>query len=223
MARGFPKLAMQRPKTVQQAVTEAIRDMILEGHLAPGDRIDQDRIAGLLGVSRTPIRESLRILEAEGMVSMYPHQGAIVAELSPAELEDIFSIRATLESMAGRHAVESLTQDDLARLGDLQQRMTTAHDHDEWMDLNEAFHTTIYAAAGRPRLFDLITSLRHTVRPYIRLYISWPDHRRVADSQHEQILRASAACDRHELGEVLACHLQTTCRHVSAPMREQSG
>lgn len=211
---------MQRPKTVQQAVTEAIRNMILNGNLAPGDRIDQDEIAASLGVSRTPIRESLRILEAEGLVNMHPHQRTIVAELSPEELEDIFSIRAALESMAARRAVESLTEGELAKLGDLQQRMTTAQDHDEWMELNEAFHTTIYRAAGRPRLFDLIASLRHTVRPYIRLYISWADHRRVADRQHEQILTACVARDGHQLGEMLACHLQTTCDHVSAKMPE---
>ncbi len=210
---------MLRPMTTQQAVTKAIREMILQGDLAPGERIDQDKTAMMLGVSRMPVRESLRVLQAEGLVTIYPHQGAVVSELSPDEIEEIFSIRAVLEALAARTAIKRLTQEHLEIMAKSLVRMKKATDHDEWLENNELFHSTLYETSGRSRLLRLITSLRHTVRPYIRLYICFEEHARTANSQHLAILEACRNGDADTLVKAIENHLQSTCQYVVTRMR----
>ena len=199
---------MQRPKTAQQAVTDAIREMILRGYLVPGERIDQGKIATQLEVSRMPVREALRFLEAEGLVMIYPHQGAVVSELSPEDIEELFFIRATLEGMTGRLAVTKLSDEVLREICCSKERMTVAQTQDEWLQLNQEFHMTIYRAAGRSRLLNLITSVRNTVRPYIRLYTSLDEHIVRADEQHEAILQACMRRDATDIEEAIQRHLQ---------------
>jgi DNA-binding GntR family transcriptional regulator len=208
-------------KTMHQAVTEAIRDMILRGNIAPGEKIEQQEIAELLNVSRMPVREALRVLEAEDLVSIYPHRGAYVAKLSPNEIKDIFAIRATLEGIAGRNAVPKLTDRALERMRNAHQMMRLADGNDEWVKLNEVFHMTLYKAAGRMRLLDLITSLRHTVRPYIMMYISLDRHIESAGAQHEAILHACEHNNEHLVEEEIQTHLKTTCREVLAQMASE--
>lgn len=203
-----------RPATTQQAVTDALREMILMGRLAPGERIDQQLTAELLGVSRMPVREGLRVLSAEGLVTIYPHQGAVVSELSPEEIEDVFSVRSALEGMAARLAVLRLTEEAIEHLAQCHRSMGQAADHDEWLELNESFHSTLYALSGRSRLLGLIDSLRNTVRPYIRLYISLDEHKGAAQAQHGAILEACRACDAQMVAQLVEEHLDTTCRRL---------
>ena len=96
--------------TIQQAVADAVRTRVISGQLPAGTRIDQDALAAEFSVSRMPVREALRQLGAEGFVTIVPHRGAIVTALSPAEVEEIYEIRAALEGVAARHASQALTR-----------------------------------------------------------------------------------------------------------------
>lgn len=182
-------------QTREEFVAHRLREAILLGQLKPGDKLDQNEIAELFGVSRSPVREALRTLAAEGLVDVIPHRGAAVAELSVDELEEIFLIRSTLEGMAARLAALSMNDGEIAELEMILQEIDRISDLDSWLELNRRFHHTLYEAAGRPRLFSLVENLRNTTAPYVRQFISSAEHIETAQASHRRILKACAAAD----------------------------
>jgi DNA-binding GntR family transcriptional regulator len=183
------------PGTRAGYVADKLRQAILQGELRPGDRLDQARIAALLQVSRSPVREALRSLASENLIRVVPHRGAVVAELTQEEIEDIFYIRIVLEGRAARLASAKFDSSKIAQVSDIHAKLLGTDDLDEWLELNRSFHHTIYAAAKRPRLFSLIENLRNTTAPYVRQYIRDPKNRLLANEQHSRILQACVAHD----------------------------
>lgn len=176
-------------------VADKLREAILRGHLKPGEKLDQNEIAGLLNVSRSPVREALRTLAAEGLVEVVPHRGAVVAELSPAELEEIYFIRGILEGMAARLAAPKVDSERIAALQTILEELEQTTNLDRWLELNRRFHHTIYKVANRPRLLSIIKNLRDTSTPYIRQYIASSEHMDEAKISHRHIFEACANRD----------------------------
>lgn len=200
--------------TREKFVADQLREAILRGYFKPGERLDQNEIAGLLNVSRSPVREALRTLAAEGMVQMYPHRGAVVAELSREELEEIYFLRGTLEGLAARLAASKMDQGRIARLQMILEKLDRTTDLDEWLDLNRDFHNTIYEAINRPRLFSLIESLRNLSAPYTRQYISSPEYLEATQRRHRRILEALIQRDGAMAQEETQQHLKVLCDGV---------
>lgn len=196
-------------KTRDEFVADRLREAILRGRLKPGQRLEENEIADFLNVSRSPVREALRTLAAEGLIEVYPHRGAVVAEISPEELEEIYFLRGVLEGMAARLAAPKMDADQIAKLQAILEELNEATDPDRWLDLNRAFHATIYLAANRPRLFSITENLRNTSAPYIRQYIATPEHLEAARISHRRILEAC-----QEQNGVLA--QQETQEHLKA-------
>lgn len=195
-------------------VADKLREAILRGHLRPGDRLDQNEIAKLLNVSRSPVREALRTLATEGLVEIQPHRSAVVAELSAEELEEIYFIRGILEGMAARMAAPKITQAQLERLMEILQEMKEGSDLDRWLELNRSFHETIYQAANRPRLLSIIENLRNTSTPYIRQYIASSEHIETARESHKRIYEACVARDGVRAQAETERHLKAVCNGV---------
>ncbi len=214
MGQPFEMPAAPLFLTLEEYVAHRIREAILKGYFKPGERLDQTELAELLGVSRSPVRDALRRLAAEGLVTMHPHRGAVVAELSPEELEEIYLIRRVLEGLAARLAVPHLDEEDLGALREILERMDETEDADEWIDLNYRFHHTLYRAANRPRLLSIIDTLRNTVAPYIRQYIATPEYRAKAQASHWRIYQACAAGDAEAAERETVAHLQTVADGV---------
>ena len=171
-------------------VADRLREAILRGQLKPGQKLDQNELAELLNVSRSPVREALRTLAAEGLVEVYPHRGAVVAELSPEEFEEISIIRVVLEGMAAHLAAPHIDDERIALLKDILAELDNTTDLDRWVELNRRFHNTIYQAVHRPRLLSFIENLRITMTPYIRQYITSDEHLNAARKGHRRILEA---------------------------------
>ncbi len=182
-------------QTRQEIVVVRLRDAILRGYFKPGQRLDQNEIADLLKVSRSPIREALRTLAGEGLVDVIPHRGAVVAELSTAELEEILVLRGVLEGMAARLAVRKIDAERIKTLEAIVKELNQTTDLDRWIELNHLFHHTIYQAVNRPRLMSLIDNLRNTVTPYMRQFIASTEHMRDAATSHQLILDACVKRD----------------------------
>ena len=182
-------------RTRQEIIIDRLRSAILRGDLRPGQKLDQNELADLLKVSRSPIREALRTLSAEGLVEVIPHRGAVVAELSAAELEEILTLRGVLEGMAARLAVPKMTDEQIQTLGTILEEIDHAADPDQWVELNHRFHQTIYQAANRPRLLSLIVNLRNTITPYMRQYIASSEHIRNVALSHQTIYDACVKRD----------------------------
>jgi len=202
--------------TIQQAVADAVRTRVISGQLPAGTRIDQDALAAEFSVSRMPVREALRQLGAEGFVTIVPHRGAIVTALSPAEVEEIYEIRAALEGVAARHASQTLTADDLERLRKVLATMRNEKQIDTWVALNAEFHNAINRASMRPRLLELIQRFREQSQPYIRLYVQRLHKSPQARKEHRAILEALADRDADRAEAAVRTHLVGTGRAVAA-------
>jgi DNA-binding GntR family transcriptional regulator len=136
-------------------VAEAIRTAIATGALAPGARIVEQQVAEELNVSRAPVRDALRALVHDGLVTLTPHRGAVVTPISPELIVDVFDVRAALEGMAARHAAERVSPDDIANLQHLiVEMLQAARDEDRYLvtRLDVEFHRMLSAISARPVL-----------------------------------------------------------------------
>jgi len=197
--------------SVAELVYRAIRQDIASGYYAPGVlRIRP--LAERFNVSATPIREALRRLEAEGLVTLR-NRRIMVRGVSSEELDEIFDIREVLEryaiAEAARRGVDAKT---FRRLDELVVEMdaTQGTDQDRWRSVNQEFHTLIYGLAGNPRLLLMIDSLWVAVEPYLRLYVRVAQDLSSAQDEHRAMLAALRARDADRAGDVLARHLNGT-------------
>jgi DNA-binding GntR family transcriptional regulator len=202
-------VTFRRPPTAQEAVLAELRRVLGSGELPPGSPIRQEVLAERLGVSRVPIREALRTLEAEGQVVHRPHRGYYVADLSLGDLVEVYRIRDLLEAEAARAAVARLTDRDLAELRLAATRCRQAISNGDLADAiaaNRSLHFGLMQACGMPRLMRLITQLWDATDAYRAVYYNDVAHRdRVADD-HDAILDAAAAGDAEAVVRLLAEH-----------------
>lgn len=197
-------------------VYERVRNAILEGTLAPGSVMSQVALAEELGISRTPLREALRMLQSEGLVEGEPNRRVRVAPMTAQDLEELYVMRVTLESEALRLSVPLMTSEDLARLeGHMAEMSHFAGDRDyvRWTIPHHSFHRGLTAHAGSRVNLVLSQMFDHAER-YRRLHIgrgpsAW------ATAQHRDILDACKARDRDRSAGLLAAHLARTGLEVS--------
>lgn len=188
-----PAAAFQRPPTAQEAVLQALRTEITAGTLRPGERIVQESLAERYGVSRVPLREALRILEGEGQVTYLPHKGYVVAQLSLADLTEVYRLRELLEAEAISAAVPRLGRADVDRLVDLSRAVDAASASGDLLalsDANRRFHFAVFEAADRPRLVRLLRLLWDATDAYRSVYFAEAGNRRRVSREHAALLRA---------------------------------
>lgn len=197
-------------KSLPQAVAQAIREEILLGKIPVAARLNQDALAARFGVSRIPVREALRQLEAEGLVEIHPHRGAFVASLAVEEIKGIYEIRIALESLAVEFAAPEATEGDLQKLEATLSRMDAEVEPAIWLDLNLEFHRALYAPSGRAHLCNLIETLRRHSEPYLRIYVASMGRIRRAQEEHHQIFDAYRRHEVSAAAAALRAHLSHT-------------
>lgn len=221
VASGPPLLR----RTVTEEVLERLRDLLLRGELRPGSRIDQAELAAGFGVSTVPVREALLRLQSAGLVEVIPHRGVFVAEVSVEELLDIYTTRELLEEQAARLAAAHLTDADVETLARLANSMQTAAGKgqlDDLLSLNREFHFTIYRAAKRRHLLQLIEQLWDLSTRYAHLQLhAVPDRASEALYEIRSIVSACERKDTDALGWMIRYKVhQTTAgllQHMSLP------
>jgi len=190
---------------------ERVRNAILDGELAPGTVMSQVALALELGISRTPLREALRMLQSEGLVEAEPNRRVRVAPMSPADLEELCVMRVTLEAEALRLSVPRLTSEDIARLEGFMAEMAhyaEVKDYRRWTVPHSRYHRALTAPAGARMNFVLGQMFDHAER-YRRLHIgkgpsAW------GTTGHREILDTCKAGDRDRSAGLLASHLART-------------
>ncbi|GAA2341180.1 GntR family transcriptional regulator [Saccharopolyspora halophila] len=200
---------MRRPPTTQEYVLDELRKSISAGELAPGAPIRQDGIAQRLGVSRVPLREALKTLEAEGQVIYQPHRGYSVAELSLSDLLEVYRMRELLESEAARVAAGRFTDADLTRVTDAQQDVEKAAEQGDLVAMiaaNRRFHFALLEPAGMPRLLRIVRTLWDTTDAYRAVYYNAEPNRARVRAEHAEILAAARDGDPDALVRLLAQH-----------------
>jgi len=191
---------MQRPQTVADHVADVLREAIAKGSLKAGTPLRQDELATQFGFSRMPIRDALRHLEAEGIVSIHPTRGAFVARMDAAEISEIYAVRELLEVEALRLALPNLTDQDLAEATAVLDQIDTEADVARWGMLNRAFHLALYGACGNARLLGLIEAQHNAADRYVRILLSNLDYRTRSQAEHRKLL---AACRRRDGDQAL--------------------
>ncbi|MDT8345301.1 MAG: GntR family transcriptional regulator [Thermohalobaculum sp.] len=189
---------------------DKIEDLILTGELGPGSRLDEVSLATRFGVSRTPIREALLQLASSGLVVLRPRRGAVVAEIGPRRMVEMFEVMAELEAICARLAARRATKDDEARIVAHHGACSTAaaaSDEDAYYYENEAFHEVIDAAAHQEFLSEQTRALRHRLKPYRRLQLRARGRVQTSFNEHEAIVHAILAHDADAAAEAMRAHI----------------
>jgi DNA-binding GntR family transcriptional regulator len=207
-----------RFRTATEYVESTLKEAILTGALPGGTPLRQEDLAAEFGLSRMPIREALRQLEAQALVDFQPHRGAVVTEISAAEGADNYAIRGALEPAALRLSVPHLTRDDIARARALADEMDAEEDAGEPLgrlgELNRRFHMTLYSRAGRPRLLALVDQHLAAADRYLRFHLAALGRNHLSQEEHRGMLDACAAHDADEACAILTEHIATAARNL---------
>jgi DNA-binding GntR family transcriptional regulator len=207
------------PRTRATAVADELRRRIQAGDLKPGARLRQAEIAKQMGVSTTPVREAFSALAREGLLRQVPHLGVIVFTLSRSDLSQNYEIRIALEPLATRIAVPNLSAEQLDDLEQIVIAMRGAFRKPRYGELNMEFHSKIYAAAERPRLNEIISTLREEAARYMRIInpesLHDPGYWKAAQAEHEQLMDALRRRAPARAAQLMAGHLERSAEQLA--------
>ncbi|MEU6602553.1 GntR family transcriptional regulator [Streptomyces flaveolus] len=210
-----PKDTPTRPEPsgpASQRVAARLRHAILSGELPPGTRIMQEEIAASLGSSRLPVREALRILEAEGLVVLKASTGAWVSKMDMTECENIYKIRERLEPLALAESIPHLSVAQIAQLEEIQDEIEAGTDVDRFLSLDRELHLSTYAGCPNEQLTSMIRRFWNTTQHYRRAYthLVFPAGRELIDYEHRLIIAAIKQADVVDAERFLAAHIRRT-------------
>jgi DNA-binding GntR family transcriptional regulator len=192
-----------------QAYTR-VREALMRGTLPPGTLVREADLARQFGVSRTPIREALQRLQAEGLVTAAAQRGYVVADLSPEELADVYQVRAVLEALAARLAAQRATRSDIGRLEDIFEALDEAvvrGDKERDPTLTGAFHDAIANASRNRYLQSMLSNIREIFERYRRTRSLAPMRVHEGHADHAQLLAAIRARDAERAAEIASRHI----------------
>ncbi|MFN3988010.1 MAG: GntR family transcriptional regulator [Rhodocyclaceae bacterium] len=189
---------------------EEIEERIATGVFPPGTRLDENELASEFGVSRTPIREALIQLNSEGVIDMRPRRGAVVVEVSPQRLCEMFEVMAELEAMCARLAARRITAEEEKMLRSAHETSRAARDRGDpnaYFYLNETFHQVIYATSHNAFLNEQALVLQRRLRPYRRMQLHVRDRVRTSFDEHNAIVEAICAGDGERAATLVREHV----------------
>jgi len=205
---------VSRPRTATDHVSTSLRRSILTGDLAAGTRLGLNDVAEIFDVSTTPVREALRELSFEGLVSLDSYRGGVVTAVTRKDVEEIVRVRQVLEPMAIEEAVVGMTEEILADARKILDEMAVSDSWDAWVHGNRAFHQKLYEASSSRRLISLIKSLQDTQVLFVSATLRRsPTLKVTATADHEAMIQAARDRDAKTLSEV-------TLRHLTIPVRD---
>ncbi len=200
-------------QSLPDVIADDLRDRILSGEMAEGETIRQEALAAEYDVSRMPIREALRRLDAEGLVQLTNNRGASVTRHSLSEIGEIFDLRSLIEVDLFRRAIPNMTAADFARCETLLADMEASYDADDvaaWGAQNSAYHAALYAAAGRELTNDVLQRINLLSDRYIRMHLSVMRRREPARKEHRRLLDLARAGKVEDGCALLAEHIGRT-------------
>ncbi len=212
--QGTRRKSRPRRGNLAIQVADKLRDGILRGEFGAGRPLREAELCARFGVSRIPLREALHRLQGEGLVVLRPNRGALVAELSEAEIGEIAEACRLLEAHILRLAVPALTPEVLERAEACLAELDRIDDPREWSRVNWRFHTLLYAAAERPLLIDLLDSLRGRAERAMVLLVTDKQRRTVLNRQHRAILACARAGRAAKASVLLDAHLRSAKNRV---------
>jgi len=210
MADYKVKLAANEYLPLRDVVFNTLKDGILTGRLKPGERLLENQLAEELGVSRTPIREALRMLEIENLVDLIPRRGAQVKDMSEKDIKNVLEIRKVLEELAARLAAENITSKQITELKDAHKAFVDAFDRGDSTEVLAAdtkFHEIIFNATCNDKLVQIISNISIQIYRYRIAYLKLLKNISVPNEQHLALIAAFEKRDSKKAQEVIKEHI----------------
>jgi DNA-binding GntR family transcriptional regulator len=221
-----PGIVPIQRQTIASMTVEALRERILRGDYPEGEPLRQDALAEELGVSRIPVREALRQLEAEGLVTFSPHRGAVVSSLSLDEIDELFELRAQIECDLLSRAIPKMSKEHLDRATDVLDEFQEALEAGEatrWGPLNWHFHAALYAPANRQFTMGVLQKLHQHSDRYFRMQVLLAHGGAKANDEHRAITAAVAKQDVKLATQLMRAHILGAGQSLLQLLQEERG
>jgi DNA-binding GntR family transcriptional regulator len=225
MRAGGLKLVESEPLSLHADVVGRLRDFIVEGNLAPASRIPERELCEKFNISRTPLREALKVLAAEGLIDLLPNRGARIRQFSEADIRNLFEVISGLDFVAGRLACARITDDAIVAIEKMHLEMYTHYlrrNLADYFRVNQRIHQAIVDAAANPVLSTNYANLNSIIRR-LRYSANLVHRDRLGEAmrEHEEIVDALRRRSADELGLLMSRHMQGKCEAVCEYVRDQ--
>lgn len=218
------KVNMNEYLPLRDVVFNTLRQAIITGEFAPGERLMEIALANRLGVSRTPVREAIRKLELEGLVVMIPRKGAEVAKITEKDLRDVLEVRSSLEELAAELATERMNdevKENLERALKEFEEAIASDDNAAIADSDVDFHDVIFEATGNARLIQIINNLREQMYRYRLEYVKDTEYHTVLLNEHRELAKAMFAGKKDEARKIMKRHIDNQEMTVIRNIKEE--
>lgn len=220
-----PKLKMDSYQPLRDVIFETLRKAIVSGDIKPGERLMEVSLANQMGVSRTPVREAIRRLEAEGLVKMIPRRGTHVSELSVKDIMDVLEVRAVLDKLATDLAAKRIQQAQLKILESIHKQYISCVEKENMegaIKKDVEFHDIIYAASGNPRLVAVAGSLREHIYRFRVIYMSDSLIAENVLNEHDEILKALREAQNNVASNLAEKHIRNQMETIIKTVTEET-
>ncbi|KAA0256931.1 GntR family transcriptional regulator [Deferribacter autotrophicus] len=209
---------------LSEKIAETIRDYILKGVLKPGERLTEPKLSDILGISRTPIREALRILEMDGFVTIIPRRGAVVTDVTDKDVDEIFVLKIRLESLAARLAVENMLDADIDKLRDINAKLERFNENKNVAGLikaNSDFHDFFIRKSENQRLIKFLESLQSQFKRATAY--SFTEAGRIVSviEEHKEIVEAFEKRDVNLVEKLVERHIQNGWKFIKSKVAKK--
>jgi len=211
--------------TLSDRVFEQLEEGILDGSILPGENLNEIKISAEYGVSRTPVREAIRMLEQKNLVRLVPNKGAVVLGVNTKDLLDVYAIRSYIEGLASRWAAENITTDKskkLREIVDLQEFYYLKSNPDQVSEMDSRFHETIFNYCESRRLEHMLRDLHHMIQRYRKQSIAEAGRTEKAIAEHRLILEAICGGDGDEAERLTAVHINNAKENLLTLLEHDS-
>lgn len=213
-------------KPLRERIADRLRSDIVKGVYEDGERLVEPKLAEMLGISRTPIREALRQLENEGFVEIVPRKGAVVKELTLKDIDDLYAIKANLEGLAARQATEHITDKDIVKLDQINKKfykisLSKRDIVEEYLKFNFDFHNMFIILSKNEKLIEILEGLDKNFQRLKTILVSKSERAAEAKKEHDKIIKAFATKDPDLAEKTVRWHIENSWEYLRSKLRKR--
>jgi len=211
-------------KPLRERIADRLRSDIIKGTYKDGERLVEPKLAEMLGISRTPIREALRQLENEGFVEIVPRKGAVVKELTLKDIDDLYAIKANLEGLAAKQATENISEKDIEKLNSINEKFHKISSGktniiEEYLKYNLDFHNMFIVLSKNHKLIEILKGLDKNFQRLKSILVSKSDRAAEARKEHDKIIKAFATKDPDLAEKTVRWHIENGWEYLRSKLK----
>ncbi|WP_273265143.1 GntR family transcriptional regulator [Flexistipes sinusarabici] len=219
-------LGILESKPLRERIADRLRSDIIKGTYKDGERLVEPKLAEMLGISRTPIREALRQLENEGFVEIVPRKGAVVKELTLKDIDDLYAIKANLEGLAAKQATENISEKDIEKLKNINEKFYKISSGktnivEEYLKYNLDFHNMFIVLSKNHKLIEILKGLDKNFQRLKSILVSKSDRAEEARREHDEIIKAFATKDPDLAEKTVRWHIENGWEYLRSKLKKR--